>query len=731
MKAKESLNTEKLFCKIAANSGPAASAIDSKGRLWAWGSNFRFQLGNRNSDATCCISSPVKTLGSRNKFYEISCGEKRVIALDQNGSAWTWGRSNGYPYEFSTPLGYGGIDDKSTPVKIYGNKTFCKVAVGVNHSAAIDKNGKLWAWGHNGDGQIGDNSQTSRLTPVAVYGNKTFCKISFGYNSSLAIDKNGKAWQWGYVDNDAFGDINVTPVSVYGNKTFCQISKAGYRSLAIDKNGKIWRWGMGDYTYQKDYFEIIGYSATPVSISSNQTFCKIADGQTASAAIDKNGQIWTWGSNVYYGKLGNGGDPGNASTPMSIKGQKKTFCEISSTDSTFAAIDKNGRIWGWGTNLYGQLGDKKFNSSSTPRKIFGERAYNVISANGDISAGIDASGKLYLWGANSRALEEEGECLLANGKRNGFETSPIQIFGQPKTFSHISLGYYGSFAIDKNGKAWGWGSQNSGLLGNGVDSFNAPICSPVAVCGNKTFCRIAAGSVFDCAAIDKNGKIWAWGWGPANNYPDPRPTSPVLLNGQLNKTFCQISSGAVHYIALDKNGKIWSWGDNQTGALGDNTVICKSTPVLIAGATKTFCKITGSIYRSFAIDKNNQLWAWGSNSSSQGYLGINISSNATIRTPTKVYGDIKFNEISALKNYSYIPVAAYALDQNGSIWAIDKTPIKINSQTRFCKISVGGESSNYHVILTDENNIGWSFGNPRYGALGNYNSFTPVRLYNI
>jgi alpha-tubulin suppressor-like RCC1 family protein len=79
----------------------------------------------------------------------------------------------------------------------------------------------------------------------------------------------------------------------------------------------------------------------------------------------------------------------------------------------------------------------------------------------------------------------------------------------------------------------------------------------------------------------------------------------------------------------------------------------------------------------------------------------------------------------------YFSAIAYGLDQSGSIWKIDKTPIKINSENRFCKISVGGGLNNLHVLLTDENNVAWSFGSNQYGSLGNYNSFTPVRLYNI
>jgi alpha-tubulin suppressor-like RCC1 family protein len=727
MKAKESLNTEKLFCKISGSGGYAVNAIDNKGRLWAWGGNQGLQFGNRNSNSSFSVSSPVKTLGSRNRFNEICYSSNGCIALDERGNAWVWG---GYTAQYVTPiLGDGGLGAKASPVRIYGNKTFCKIATAAFYFGAIDKNGKAWSWGYNGYGCLGDGTETSKSTPVAVYGNKTFCEISFSYQSSLAIDKNGKAWQWGYVNNDYFGDYNLTPVSVYGNKTFCKIFKAPSRSLAIDKNGKIWQWGMNSITYRQYYEEEAGFSNTPFSICTNKTFCKIADTYSASAAIDKNGQIWTWGSNALNGALGNAGEIGNTSTPISIKGQKKTFCEISTAGGSFIAVEKNGRVWGWGNNAYGVLGDKRFLSDLIPRKILGQRSFNVISANYNISAGIDATGKIYLWGTNAYESIEGCACLLGNGKTFGFQPSPTQIYGQTKTFCHISLGQQHSLAIDKNGKAWAWGTKYFGATGTGVEDFSnlSDYCSPVAVFGNKTFCKIAAlrDNVFSSAAIDKNGKIWTWG----QLFNGTNSTTPRSIS-QPVKTFCQISSGGGHFAAIDKNGQAWAWGFNGSGQIGDNTTVSKITPVAVYG-NKTFCKIALSPYSSFAIDKNNDLWAWGSNYNSNGYLGINNSSNVNITTPIKVYGNIKFNEISCAGYYMYFSAIAYGLDQSGSIWKIDKTPIKINSENRFCKISVGGGLNNLHVLLTDENNVAWSFGSNQYGSLGNYNSFTPVRLYNI
>jgi hypothetical protein len=51
-----------------------------------------------------------------------------------------------------------------------------EIAAGGSHSVALGADGTLFAWGDNADGQLGDNSTTSRATPVAV----DFAAISAG-----------------------------------------------------------------------------------------------------------------------------------------------------------------------------------------------------------------------------------------------------------------------------------------------------------------------------------------------------------------------------------------------------------------------------------------------------------------------------------------------------------------------------------------------------------------------
>ena len=287
--------------------------------------------------------------------------------LIKNGTVWGWG------YNSRGQLGDNSTTSRRTPVSILGvNKTFCSIAGGYYHSLGLDKNGRVWGWGHNYYGQLGDNSITSRCTPVSILGlNKTFCSIAGGQYHSLGIDNNGRVWGWGLNDQGQLGDNSVklrrTPVSILGlNKTFCSIDGGGSKSLGLDKYGRVWCWG-------SNFFGQLGDNSTtnrctPVSIlGGNKTFCSIAGGYRHSLGLDKNGRVWGWGYNG-RGQLGDNSITDRC-TPVSILGVNKTFCSIVGGYYHSLGLDKDGRVWGWGFNNKGQLGDNSITSRLTPVRV--------------------------------------------------------------------------------------------------------------------------------------------------------------------------------------------------------------------------------------------------------------------------------------------------------------------------------------------------------------------------
>ena len=702
--------------------------IKTTGRAFGWGGNSLGQIGDNT--VTCRIT-PVSVAGAVKTFCKISAGEQHSLAIDKNGRAWAWGsRQNGSVGDA------GGAFPQSviTPVSVFTTSTFCKISAGYRFSTAIDKNGRAWGWGTNSSGQLGDGTVTCQFAPVSVAGaTKTFCEISAGFTHTAALDKNGRAWGWGYNVYGQLGDDSITdrctPVSVAGTvKTFCQISAGkGYYTMAIDKNGRAWGWGYSDGAQigNTSVFSV----RTPVSVEGAvKTFCKISAGAQHTVAIDKNGRAWAWGINT-FGNLGDNSTTQRV-TPVSVAGTTKTFCEISAGGMPgqyhfTLAIDKNGAAWGWGSIFGAFLGDGSTSIRTTPMSVRGTvRTFCTIFAAATHTISIDRNGRVWSWGDNSYAQLGDNSTTVRQ--------TPVSIAGAVKTFCKIATGDFRTLGIDKNGRVWGWGNGYAGAIGAGnTNNSNTPISIAGAT---KTFCHISSGQYFSLG-IDKNGRAWAWGDNPFGQLGDNSVTqrcTPVSVAG-TTKTFCKIDGGNNHSLAIDRYGRVWGWGFGGNGRLGNNSTLSVRTPVSVLGATKTFCEISGGVGHSLGIDRYGRAWAWGAGTG--GALGIVSTGDRT--TPVSVLGAVKtFCKIAAGQSFSV------AIDKNGRAWGwgvnssgqlgdgtqISKTtPVSVAGTVKtFCHITVGTS----HVIAIDKNGRAWGWGSDSAGQLAqnNINRLTPVRV---
>jgi alpha-tubulin suppressor-like RCC1 family protein len=320
------------------------------------------------------------------------------------------------------------------------------------------KTGRMWAWGDNINGRIGNNTTTSYSSPVAVVGDNSFIQISAGESSTLAIrGSDGTCWAWGYNGSGQLGTNNTTnyssPVSIVGGNSFTQISSVGSHSLGLDENGIGWAWGFNG-NGQLGTNNRTSYSS-PVSIVGGNSFSKISAGAGFSLAIRGNdGTGWAWGYNG-YGQLGNNNRT-SCSSPISIVGEN-SFIQISAGSGFSLAIRGNdGSGWAWGFNNFGELGHNNTSSSSSPVSIVGGMSFIQIYA-GTHSLAIDGNYTGWAWGSNAFGQ------LGTNNDTN--YSSPVSVEGN-YSFTKILSIYYSSFAITTTKEIFSWGKNDTGQLGN-------------------------------------------------------------------------------------------------------------------------------------------------------------------------------------------------------------------------------------------------------------------------
>jgi alpha-tubulin suppressor-like RCC1 family protein len=501
------LGAKKTFCKISAGKN-YTTAIDKNGIVWVWGYNDKGQLGDNTVVSRC---TPVSILGARKTFCRITAGDTHTFGIDKNGLAWGWG------YNAYGQLGDNTTVSRCTPVSILGaRKTFCKIETGITHTIGLDSSGKLWGWGIIVNLGVGGFT----TIPYRAHGQHIFSYISAGFNHSAGIDSTGQVWTWGSNSSGQLGVNSIiskrTPVSILGaKKTFCKIIARATQNIGLDKNGLVWTWGynlngqLGDNT--------VVSRCTPVSIlGARKTFCQIFGGGYSTYGIDYSGQVWTWGLN-HTGQLGDN-TLTDRCTPVSILGIKKTFCQITSGTYDAAAIDRNGQVWTWGINLNGRLGDNTTVSRCTPVSILGtKKTFCKISCGGGYSMGIDYTGQVWSWGEN--LYGQLGNDSIAD------KCTPVSILGTKKTFCEISAGTYHAAGIDSNGRLWTWGYNSFGQLG---DNTNSSRSTPALIYINKTFCRIFCGNNFTLG-IDNVGAAWGWGYNTNGQLGYVNPLTPIAI----------------------------------------------------------------------------------------------------------------------------------------------------------------------------------------------------------
>jgi alpha-tubulin suppressor-like RCC1 family protein len=219
--------------------GNFSAGIKKDGTLWIWGQNEIGQLGTNDTNHR---SSPIQTVALAS-WMQISLGERHSAAIRSDGTLWTWG------YNLYGQLGCGDIYDRSSPTQttMYGS-AWTSVACGEDHTVAIDNSNRLWAWGFNSYGQLGNNSYTHTSSPVqtAIGGNDWF-RIACGSRFTAAIKNDFSLWLWGRNNKGQLGSNNKfgTPIpqrEIFHFNDWEFISCGNHHTAAIKKDGTLYVW---------------------------------------------------------------------------------------------------------------------------------------------------------------------------------------------------------------------------------------------------------------------------------------------------------------------------------------------------------------------------------------------------------------------------------------------------------------------------------------------------------
>ena len=188
------------------------------------------------------MPNPVANLSN---ITAVAAGDKHTVALGDDGRVWAWG------YNWKGQLGDGTTTDSLIPVEVSTLVDVVAIAAGSNHSIALKDNGTVWAWGENKSGRLGDGTTTNRPTPIQVSELFDVIAIAAGKSHTIALRADGTVWAWGNngdgrLGNGESGSYEKTPVQVSGLGNIVAIAAGGSSTFALKDDGSVWAWGNND-----------------------------------------------------------------------------------------------------------------------------------------------------------------------------------------------------------------------------------------------------------------------------------------------------------------------------------------------------------------------------------------------------------------------------------------------------------------------------------------------------
>lgn len=309
-----------------------------------------------------------------------------ACVLRSGNTAWCWG------WNGERNLGLGKKEIITRPTRLDG-RDWTEVTTERGTSCGLKEDATVWCWG-----RLRGSDKKPSLEPVQTP-MPAVEHISVGSNGVCGTNANHEAWCVVlYVEDDELPDSVQLPgawrsVEV-GSGYICGVQTSTHVACLGDA-----AFGGGNY-YPGDED-----GTTPTVIGSRRGFrsVSVADFSMNACAVHRKGGLWCWGDNS-WGRLGDGTRGGKFHREPSRIGPRNThFVSVSEGSEQGCAIDTKGRMWCWGHNAAGGVGDGTRNMRKRPVRVESSIRWREVSAQDHSTYAIAASGRLFAWGFNYRS----------------------------------------------------------------------------------------------------------------------------------------------------------------------------------------------------------------------------------------------------------------------------------------------------------------------------------------
>lgn len=727
----------KVLGNVTGYSEPVYNTIakTGDGKVYAWGQNYQKYLpfeatiqiddnGGWYTDEPKELRLPVDESGNTVKVKYVKSSDNSLYIMAEDGTAYSVGYndygalSNGtiqYETEFKPMLNVKGEPFKNAIMLSRGK---------YHTQSVITKDGYVYTAGNNTNGEFGNSTYDS--ANYLTMSGTAFLDFEDSKQITLKVNENYE------INKDKFyinGDFNVFPEL---NGMPGDIDLSLEETDIINLNETLVT-GIKQGTAKIKATESISNLETYLTFRVTDKKVQIKQGNYFTVALKENGTIWTWGYNG-YGQLGIGNKttkkvPVQAVNINNVK-------DIGAGTNHVIALKEDGTVWTWGYNGYGQIGTGDTSVRLVPTQITGLRDIIQVEAYGNTSYALDARGDIYVWGygysrtpqilnIGEKIVSCEGELLITQSKCV-YDLSAKKYNWSVQDIIQVVKGSNHFLALNTDGTVYAWGNNAYGQLGRGwtsnktygvdyvyKDSSGEPLKDIVAIkAGNNS-----------SVAVDKNGKVYTWGYNGYYQLADGTKTNRNLpVQNERVENVENVSQSYTNYtIIYDYDGYAYSAGYGGNWQLGTNTNKNQSRFKMIGDVQLTSETDRVSVEEGGEKDLQLQL-------SNTFNLKTDVASteNIDVTIVDEEIATLNGGKVQGIKQGKTLAVARH---KSSSIYKYIQIDVVAKDSFTAAKLENGRD---FTVALKADGSV-WTWGRNQYGqlGLGNNNDYSEPQKVSI
>ncbi len=565
------------------------------------------------------------------RLSALAFGSAHACALYRDGGVRCWGWNDW------GMLGDGTTGPAATAIPVKDLPPARAIAAGAVHTCAIAAD-RVYCWGYGGWSQLGKDV-SEQLLPLAMPDADATGKavsvpeqLALGHQHTCRLGRDARVHCSGRNDHGQLGDgsgsvesLALVEVAGLAGCKVKALASGLHHACALCASGEVRCWGRNDLGQVGDGTSADALTATPVTLEDKSPLADavaLFAGSHAACARRAGGAVVCWGENRDLQLTGSTPSIRRRAEPLATS---QRFDELALASRHSCGLD-GGRVFCWGANLYGSLGDGKPPvGQPLPKQVAGLAGVRQLAAGGATSCAL-LHDEVRCWGANGRGQIGAGHDGVSPPVR-------VNLGGGPLLASAIDAGERHTCAASKDGRVYCWGRGTSGELGSPAVADPAP---REVLRGGGPFegaTRVSAGFAHSCAIEGSEAYCWGWNEDGQLGIGGTSASSPPTVVANLGAL--EARAGNRHTCFVDQASKaVRCAGSNQDGrlGLGKATPSESATPLAVASLGAVDSLAVGD--EASCARVGDTLRCWGSNWS--GVLGV--GDMAPRLAPTAVAG---------------------------------------------------------------------------------------------